>query len=234
MNESTLNLRQLADMLRQDARDVEKMASRGHLPARRVGGEWTFAAAEIHLWLEKKLPEYNDEELSRFDSSEGPAGDLLLCPLLAQDSIELDLHVKTRSSLMQEIVKIAERSWQVWDPQTLLASLKEREQRSSTALPGGVAMPHPARRLPDALGESVVAFARLAEPLNLGAPDNSATDLVFLVACRGDSTHLQVLARLSRLIMREDLVAGLRAAPSPRDAWHLLEEAERALLANPQ
>lgn len=37
MNESTLSIKQLADMLRQDARDLEKMASRGYLPARRVG-----------------------------------------------------------------------------------------------------------------------------------------------------------------------------------------------------
>jgi PTS system nitrogen regulatory IIA component len=176
-------------MLRQDARDVEKMASRGHLPARRVGGEWTFAAAEINLWLEKRLPGYSDEELSRFDSSAEPEGGPVVCQLLAQDSIELGLQARTRSSLLQEMVKIAERSWQVWNPQALLASLREREQRSSTAQAGGVAIPHPARRLPDALGESVVSLARLAEPLSLGAPDNAPTDLVFMVACRSDGSH---------------------------------------------
>lgn len=231
MNESTLTVRQLAEMLRQDAREVERMASRGHLPARRVGGEWTFAAAEIHLWLEKKLPGYSDEELSRFDTSEGAQGDLLLCSMLAQDSIALDLHVKTRASLLQEMVRLAERSWQVWDPQMLLSGLRDRELRGSTALSGGVAIPHPARRLPDSLGESVVSLARLAEPLHLGAPDNRPSDLVFMVACRGDSTHLQVLARLSRLLMRADLLEGLRQARGPREAWTLLEVAERALPA---
>lgn len=234
MNESTLTVRQLADMLRQDARDVEKMASRGHLPARRVGGEWTFAAAEINLWLEKRLPGYSDEELSRFDSSTEPEGGPVVCQLLAQDCIELGLQARTRSSLLQEMVKIAERSWQVWDPQALLASLREREQRSSTAQSGGVAIPHPARRLPDALGESVVSLARLAEPLSLGAPDNAPTDLVFMVACRSDGSHLRVLARLGRLLMRPEVTEGLRAAPCARDAWHLLEEAERSLSANPQ
>ena len=98
----------------------------------------------------------------------------------------------------------------------------------------GVAFPHPARRLPDALGESVVAFARMAEPLNLGAADNLPTDLVFMVACRNDATHLQVLARLSRLIMREELMDALRVATSPRAIWDLLAEAERAIQTTQQ
>lgn len=234
MNESTLSIKQLADMLRQDARDLEKMASRGYLPARRVGGEWTFATAEIHEWLEKRLPDYSDDELSRLDSSHAPSNDLLVCSMLAQDSIELDLHARTRTSMLHEMVKIAERSWQIWDPQALLASLREREQRSTTAVANGVAFPHPARRLPDALGESVVAFARMAEPLNLGAADNLPTDLVFMVACRNDATHLQVLARLSRLIMREELMDALRIATSPRAIWDLLAEAERAIQTTQQ
>jgi mannitol/fructose-specific phosphotransferase system IIA component (Ntr-type) len=154
--------------------------------------------------------------------------------MLAQDSIELDLHARTRTSMLHEMVKIAERSWQIWDPQALLASLREREQRSTTAVANGVAFPHPARRLPDALGESVVAFARMAEPLNLGAADNLPTDLVFMVACRNDATHLQVLARLSRLIMREELMDALRVATSPRAIWDLLAEAERAIQTTQQ
>ncbi|NBU74717.1 MAG: PTS sugar transporter subunit IIA [Planctomycetes bacterium] len=138
------------------------------------------------------------------------------------------------ASMLHEMVKIAERSWQIWDPQALLASLREREQRSTTAVANGVAFPHPARRLPDALGESVVAFARMAEPLNLGAADNRPTDLVFMVACRNDATHLQVLARLSRLIMREELMDALRVATSPRAIWDLLAEAERAIQTTQQ
>lgn len=102
MNESTLSIKQLADMLRQDARDLEKMASRGYLPARRVGGEWTFATAEIHEWLEKRLPDYSDDELSRLDSSHAPSNDLLVCSMLAQDSIELDLHARTRTSMLMK------------------------------------------------------------------------------------------------------------------------------------
>jgi mannitol/fructose-specific phosphotransferase system IIA component (Ntr-type) len=45
---------------------------------------------------------------------------------------------------------------------------------------------------------------------------------------------LQVLARLSRLIMREELMDALRVATSPRAIWDLLAEAERAIQTTQQ
>ena len=42
---------QVAAYLARDAREVGKMASRGHLPGRRVNGEWRFARAEIQRWI---------------------------------------------------------------------------------------------------------------------------------------------------------------------------------------
>jgi nitrogen PTS system EIIA component len=56
------------------------------------------------------------------------------------------------------------------------------------------------------------------------------TDLFFLVCCRDDSTHLRVLARLSRLMLRPGFLEELRTAESPAGVYQIIEAAEADLL----
>jgi PTS system nitrogen regulatory IIA component len=58
------------------------------------------------------------------------------------------------------------------------------------------------------------------------------TDIFFLVCCRDDRTHLHVLARLSRLLLRPDFVDELRARETPQETWQLIAAAERDLLVS--
>ena len=51
--------------------------------------------------------------------------------------------------------------------------------------------------MPNALGESVIAYGRTTTGIPFGGERGALTDIFFLVLCRDDRTHLQVLARLS-------------------------------------
>ena len=64
-----------------------------------------------------------------------------------------------------------------------------------------------------------------------GGPRGSLTDLYFLVCCTDDRTHLRVMARLSRLMLREGLIEELRATNSAAEAYEVLTTAERELLS---
>ena len=246
MQKESLTIRELAAFLQRDTRMVEKLALQGDLAGRKVGGEWRFARAEITRWLESNLPGYSDKELSRMevdslsfteavqaavDSSEAGFGEprSLLSKLLPPACVSLNMRAGTQSSVLRELAALAEQSWQVWDPVALLDSLREREERGSTAQSGGIAIPHPTRRLKAELGESVLAFARLASPIQFGSPDNQPTDLFFMVACRDDATHLQVLTRIARLIRLDGFLDTIRSFDSPLDFCHYMQEAEASL-----
>ena len=153
----------------------------------------------------------------------------LLSKLLPPACVSLNMRAGTQSSVLRELAALAEQSWQVWDPVALLDSLREREERGSTAQTGGIAIPHPTRRLKAELGESVLAFARLASPIQFGSPDNQPTDLFFMVACRDDATHLQVLTRIARLIRLDGFLDTIRSFDSPLDFCHYMQEAEASL-----
>ena len=105
---------------------------------------------------------------------------------------------------------------------------------SSTALESGIALPHPHRPLPAALGESVMAYGRTASGIPFGGAGGQLTDIFFLVCCRDDRTHLRVLARLSRLFLRHGFPDELRAAQTPAETWQVIAVAERELLATTQ
>ena len=141
------------------------------------------------------------------------------------------LAATTKASVLRELVALAERSWQVYDPAALLEAIRQREELGSTALPSGVAIPHPHRPLPAILGEAVIAFGRTASGIPFGAERGGLTDVFFLVACRDDRTHLRVLARLSRLLLRPGFLDELRAAETPADAWERILSEERQLLS---
>jgi len=232
MGSDMMDVEELAAYLRRDVREVGKLASRGHLPGHKVGGQWRFARAEINRWLEKQLPDYDDKQLAALErtSAHGLEQEPLLASLLSEASVAVPLGASTKSSALKALLNLAEQSWNVYDAEALLEAIRSREETSSTALPGGVAIPHPHRPLPAALGESVVAYGRTLSGIPFGAPQGELTDVFFLVCCRDDRTHLRVLARLTRLILRPGFLDALRETDTAVESYEKIVQAEQELL----
>jgi PTS system nitrogen regulatory IIA component len=230
MPNETMDLDQLAIYLQRDKREVTKLASRGHLPGRKVSGEWRFARAEINHWIETQLPQYTEQELLALENSVPDMdSETPVASLLSEATMAVPLRATTRSSVLQELVRLAEESWRISDPQAILEAIRQREELASTAFPSGVAIPHPRRALPSALSEPVIAYGRTSSGIPFGAPQGSLTDIFFLVCFRDESSHLNILARLARLLLRPGFVDDLRAAETVSDTWRVIESAERAL-----
>jgi PTS system nitrogen regulatory IIA component len=235
MDQETMDLEQLATYLQRDVREVTKLASRGYLPGQKVGGEWRFASAEINYWISTQMHAYTEAELTKLEVGAGQERQLdrqpLVAGFLSESTMSVELPASTKASVLKELVSLAEQSWQVYDPQALLEAIKQREEMSSTATDNGVALPHPRRPNPNILGESVVAFGRTPSGIPFGGPHGALSDLFFLVCCRDHTTHLAVLARLSRLLLRPGFAEELRAAATVSDAYHIIEASERDLIA---
>ena len=233
MGNEMMDLDQLATYLRRDVREVTKMASRGHLPGHKVSGQWRFARAEINHWIETQMHAYTEQELTALETAGSHEADQepLISVLLSEAGIGVPMRASTRPSVLRELVGLAEQSWQVYDAEAVLEAIKQREEMGSTALESGVAIPHPRRPLPAAIGESVMAYGRTASGIPFGGPRGLLTDLFFLVCCRDDRTHLQVLARLSRLLLLPNFLGELREAETAAETYQVITDAENELLA---
>jgi len=228
-----MTLEQVASYLQRDVREVSKLANRGYIPGRKVGGQWRFARAEINHWIETQMHAYTEQELTVLEGpADGGEQAPLISSLLSEATIAVPLRASTRASVLKELVNLAEQTWQVYDPEAIHQAIKQREEMSTTALGSGVAIPHPRRPLPAALGEHVLAYGRTASGIPFGALHGGLTDIFFLVCCRDERTHLRVLARLSRLLLRPGFLDELRAAETPSQTWELLAASERDLIAD--
>jgi PTS system nitrogen regulatory IIA component len=230
MGSDMMDLQELAVYLQRDLREVSKLASRGHLPGHKVAGEWRFARAEINHWIETQLPAFTEKQLTALESRGAPpTDDALISSLLSRDCMAVPFQAGTRASVLRELVRLAEQSWEVYDPEAVLEAIRRREELASTALETGVAIPHPRRPLPSALGSSVLAYGRTVSGVPFGQPQGHLTDIFFLVCCRDESTHMRVLARLSRLFLRPHFLEQLRAAETAGDTWNVIQAAEGEL-----
>ena len=230
MSRDFYTLDELVQTLGRDLRQVEKLITRGIIPGRRIGGEWRFNEIEVTHWLEQDLRGLDDQGLAQLEQSQQSSELNELSPieaLLQVETCEVPLDAGTRPAVLQALLEVAGRTWHVWDPASVLKAVKEREDVMSTAFENGVAIPHPRNPLPEALGQSVIAFGRTLSGIPFGAPRRQLTDLFFLVLARDAATHLQILARLGRILNRSGFVDQLRNTETARAAYDLLLEADR-------
>ncbi|WP_422391009.1 PTS fructose transporter subunit IIABC [Arthrobacter sp. N1] len=137
-------------------------------------------------------------------------------------SLDEDLGAERRSVIryLAEQVAAQGRSTEV---DALYADALAREEKTSTGVPGGIAIPHCRSK---AVSEATLAMARLSPAVDFGAKDGPA-DLVFFIAAPdgADQEHLKLLSKLARSLIRKDFTASLRSAQTPADVVALVNGA---------
>ncbi|MBI1348582.1 helix-turn-helix domain-containing protein [bacterium] len=232
MSHDWFSLDELAQHLGRDRREIEKLANRGRIPGRKVSGDWQFHPTEITHWLEQEMREYTDKELVLVEQTNRSVElnpQTPVASLLSVETCQVPLPARTKRSVLETLIEVAGRTWQIWQPAVLLNAIQEREAVLSTAFDNGVAIPHPRNPLPEAMGQSIIAFGRTESGIPFGAPNRGLTDLFFLVLCRDSRVHLHVLARLGRLIQQPGFLDQLRQVEDSAAAYELISSTEQLL-----
>ena len=235
MVDDDYGIESLAAHLHLDPAQVLRLAERGKLPGRKVAGQWRFAPAVIHHWLEERIGLSSDEELEHMEGVlRRAAGELAeptisIAHMLPVEAIAVPLVARTRGSVITSMVELAAKTGWLWDVAKMAEAVRAREDMLPTALENGVALLHPRRPLTSILDRPFLAFGRTSRPLPFGAPRGLLTDLYFLVCSMDDAGHLRVLARLSRLISDPLLLDALREAPDAARAHAAIAEREARL-----
>lgn len=235
MPHEDFDLESLAAYLHLLPQKVGRLADRGKLPGRKVGGEWRFSRAEIHHWLENRIGLADEEELVSVEGAlrrnRGPedAQEIVLADMFLPEAIAIPLMAKTRNSVITAMVDLAARTGYLWDPEKMATAVRDREEMHPTAMDNGVAMLHPRRPMASILGQPLLAFGRSASGIPFGGGFGNLTDLFFLICSVDDRGHLRTLARLARVLGSPGFLQSLREAPDSPSAHRLIAEAEAAL-----
>lgn len=232
----SMTIEEVARMLGADVRRVERMARRGEIPCQKVGGQFRFNRAEITGWLQQSMGAMSHDHLAQVDAGmttqrQTEQDEAIIAPLLRPEAVTTNLGSRTKNSTLRELVLLAEQTGLVLDGRTLLEAVIHREELCSTAMEGGIAIPHPRRPLPDAIAGPILAVAKTSQGMVFGAPDGRLTTLFFLTASQDDRHHLHILARLCRTLHDESFVGRLEAAETPQEMIDLMKAREQEVLA---
>jgi len=212
---------------------IIKLAERGKLPARRVGGDWRFSRPEVHHWLEDRIGLSDDSELAELETSLERAdklseGDISIATLLPIEAVAVPLAARTRGSVISGMAELAANTGMLWDAAKMAEAVTAREAMHPTALDIGVALLHPRRPQASILGEAVLALGITGQGIPFGGT-SGLTDTFFLICSTNDNEHLRILARLSRMITDADWLSALREASDAKAAHDLISQRESEL-----
>jgi nitrogen PTS system EIIA component len=235
-----MTLEDFARHVGMDPQEVRKLSERGKLPGQKIGGEWRFNRARVTEWLQQEMHTFEEDRLLAIERAMGgqaddtpPVGAMIVTDLIGVEGIDTALPANTRASLLREMVKLGERTGLLYDPQGLLEAVEQREAMCSTALPNGVAIPHPRQPMPYVSAEPFICIGRPTRGIPFGSPYGGLTAIFLLICCHDDRHHLRVLARLMR-ILDQPTIEAIGSAESPENLLQTLIEKESRVVADMQ
>ena len=145
--------------------------------------------------------------------------------LLDIRSIRLDGAPKSKKEALDEMVALMVKSGKINDAEEYRKQVYEREEESTTGIGEGIAIPH-------GRGESVdrpgLAAMLIKDGVDFDSLDDEPVTLIFLIAAPNtkDNVHLDVLSKLSMMLMDEEFTASLRQAASPEEFLAIIDKAD--------
>ncbi|MGN1359034.1 MAG: PTS sugar transporter subunit IIA [Kiritimatiellia bacterium] len=238
MAHQLFNSRQAAEFLHIPEETILRLAKRDEIPHHKRGDVPVFVNLELEAWASRRILTLRDASFATAhgvvtrELLQGGGNDRILNRLCPPEHCTFEFAPKTARGALRDMAAFAGATGLLYDESDLFRQLSEREDAASTALPGGIALLHPANHDPYLISDSFVLLARSVRPIYFGAPDDRPTDLFFLVCAQGNREHLHILGRLARIFARmPELPDRLREASEPIEACRALYEAEDRLVA---
>lgn len=145
--------------------------------------------------------------------------------LLDIRSVKLDGTPKSKQEALDEMVSLMVKSGKINNAEEYRKQVYAREEESTTGIGEGIAIPH-------GRGESVdrpgLAAMLVKDGVDFDSLDDEPVTLIFLIAAPNtkDNVHLDVLSKLSMMLMDEEFTANLRNAASPEEFLAIIDKAD--------
>lgn len=147
--------------------------------------------------------------------------------LLKKESIELNGHPKTKEETIDSMVALMTAGGNISDADAYREGVYKREEEGTTGIGEGIAIPHAKT---DAVKAPGLASMVVKDGVDYDALDAEPVHLIFLIAAPDteDNVHLEVLSRLSMLLMDDSFRENLMKAESVEEFLGYIDEAEKA------
>lgn len=146
--------------------------------------------------------------------------------LLDKRSIEINGSPKSKNEALDQMVALMAKSGKINDMEAYRKEVYRREEEGTTGVGEGIAIPHGKGAFVDKPG---LAAMVVKDGVDYDSLDGEPVHLIFLIAAPNtkDNVHLDVLSKLSVLLMNEDFSRALQNAKSPEEFIKIVDEADQ-------
>lgn len=145
--------------------------------------------------------------------------------LLTKESIDLNVKASNKKDVIEQAVELMEQNGNINNKEEYLKLVIKREEEGSTGVGEGIAIPHGKGGV---ISEPGLAAMVIPDGVDFESLDGKPVKLLFLIAAPNskDNLHLEVLSRLSALLMNEKFRKDLLKAKTKEEFLKIIDEAD--------
>ena len=146
--------------------------------------------------------------------------------LLDKNSINLNASPQNKKEALDQAVELMARSGKINDVEAYRKQVYAREEESTTGVGEGIAIPHGKCSAVNAPGLSAMV---IKDGVDFDSLDGEPVNILFLIAAPDteDNVHMDVLSKLSVLLMDEEFVDSLKKAKDVDEFLSLIDKADK-------
>lgn len=147
--------------------------------------------------------------------------------LLAAESINLNGTPAGKTEALNQCIDLMAKSGKIADVEKYRKGVFAREEEGTTGIGMGIAIPHCKS---DAVTKAGLAAMVVKDGVDFESLDGTPAKIIFLIAAPNteDNVHLQVLSKLSVMLMDEQFTNSLINAGSVDEFLNIIDSAEKA------
>ena len=147
--------------------------------------------------------------------------------LLAAESINLNGTPAGKTEALNQCIDLMAKSGKISDVEKYRKGVFAREEEGTTGIGMGIAIPHCKS---DAVTKAGLAAMVVKDGVDFESLDGTPAKIIFLIAAPNteDNVHLQVLSKLSVMLMDEQFTNSLINAGSVDEFLNIIDSAEKA------
>lgn len=149
--------------------------------------------------------------------------------LLTRDAIKINGVASTKEEVISKMIDLMETNGNITNKEEYKKVVLARETEGTTGIGEGIAIPHGKTQ---AVSKAGLAAMVVPDGVEFNSLDGKPVNLLFLIAAPDtkDNVHLEVLSRLSTLLMDNEFRAALLNAKTPEEFLMCIDRAESVKL----
>lgn len=189
-----ISVRDIISIFQVEEKTIYRWISKKQMPCVKINEQYRFNYVELLEWALENRIALTPDILALGEHK--PNGSCILSNALKTGGVYYDVEGRSREEVLKNVIELLPLSVEM-DKKSLLEMFLARELMESTAVGGGIALPHLRSPVVLNVDEPLVSLCFLKNAVDFKASDRKPVSILFMLMSPSTKMHLLILSRLS-------------------------------------